>query len=125
MHVKNASEENIALGNAVHDLMDASDYLTEMVQRFAITGDPRFMQQYYFEAFASKRREQALAELQKDQNATEVLVHLREAMRHSVKLMDREYYAMRLVIEAKGIKEYPDMLKGVALHSEDTALSPE
>ena len=125
MHVKNASEENIALGNAVHDLMDASDYLTEMVQRFAITGDPRFMQQYYFEAFASKRREQALAELQKDQNATEVLEHLREAMRHSVKLMDREYYAMRLVIEAKGIKEYPDMLKGVALHSEDTALSPE
>jgi diguanylate cyclase (GGDEF)-like protein len=125
MHVKNASEENIALGNAVHGLMDASDYLTEMVQRFAVTGDSRFMDQYYFEAFASKRREQALAELKKNQNATEVLEHLQEAMRHSVKLMDREYYAMRLVIEAKGLKKFPDMLKGVTLSSEDAALSPE
>ena len=125
MHVKTASEENIALGNAVHGLMDASDYLTEMVQRFAVTGDSRFMEQYYFEAFASKRREQALAELQKNQNAAEVLEHLQEAMRHSVKLMDREYYAMRLVVEAKGLKKYPDMLKGVTLNSEDTALSPE
>jgi len=125
IHVKTASEENIALGNAVHGLMDASDYLTEMVQRFAITGDSRFMEQYYFEAFASKRREQALAELQKNQNATEVLEHLQEAMRHSVKLMDREYYAMRLVIEAKGLKKFPDMLKGVTLNSEDGALSPE
>lgn len=125
MHVKTASEENIALGNAVHGLMDASDYLTEMVQRFAVTGDSRFMEQYYFEAFASKRREQALAELQKNQNAAEVLEHLQEAMRHSVKLMDREYYAMRLVVEAKGLKKYPDMLKGVTLNSEDAALSPE
>ena len=46
-------------------------------------------------------------------------------MRYSVKLMDREYYAMRLVIEAKGIAEYPAILKDVILDSADIALSPD
>ena len=111
MHVKQASEKNIELETAVHRLMDASDYLTEKVQRFTVTGDRIFMEHYFIEAFASKRREEAIAKLELDANATAALEHLREAMHYSVKLMDREYYAMRLVIEAQGIKEYPDVLK--------------
>ena len=43
----------------------------------------------------------------------------------SVKLMDQEYYAMRLVIEAKGITEYPDILKGIGLSSDDKKLSAD
>ena len=125
MHVRNAMNENIALENSVHGLMEASDHLTEMVQRYAVTGDRRFMEQYFVEAFAAKRREQALSELKKIKNAEVVLERLQEAMSHSVKLMDREYYAMRLMIEAKGIKEYPGILKSVTLRSEDSALSPE
>ena len=99
MHVKQASEKNIELETAVHRLMDASDYLTEKVQR--------------------------IAKLELDANATAALEHLREAMHYSVKLMDREYYAMRLVIEAQGIKEYPDVLKKVTLRTGDAALSPQ
>lgn len=125
MHVKQASENNIELESAVHRLMEASDYLTERVQRFTVTGDHIFMEQYFIEAFASKRREEAIAKLELDANATAALEHLREAMHHSVKLMDREYYAMRLVVEAKGFKEYPDLLKKVTLRSEDAALSPD
>lgn len=125
MRVKNASEENLMLQNAVHGLMDASDYLTEMAQRFTESGDRRFMEQYFIEAFATKRREQALSELKRVKNAAPALESLQEAMRHSLKLMDREYYAMRLVIEAKGIEEYPAILKNVTLSSEDIALSPD
>ena len=125
MRVKNASEENLMLQNSVHGLMDASDHLTEMVQRFTESGDRRFMEQYFIEAFATKRREQAITELKRVKNVGPALASLEEAMRHSVKLMDREYYAMRLMIEAKGIKEYPGMLKSVTLRSEDSALSPE
>ena len=61
MRVKNASEENLMLHDSVHKLMDASDYLTEMAQRFTESGDRRFMEQYFIEAFATKRREQALS----------------------------------------------------------------
>ena len=125
MRVKNASEENLMLQNSVHGLMDASDHLTEMVQRFTESGDRRFMEQYFIEAFATKRREQAITELKRVKNVGPALASLEEAMRYSVKLMDREYYAMRLVIEAKGIREYPSVLKGVTLNSADMALSPE
>ena len=125
LRVKDAAEENIMLQNSVHGLMDASDYLTEMAQRFTVTGDRRFMEQYFIEAFTTKRREQALSELKRVKDTESALASLEEAMRHSVKLMDREYYAMRLVIEAKGIREYPSVLKSVALRSEDAALSPE
>ena len=125
MRIKNASEDNLMLQNSVHGLMEASDYLTEMAQRFTESGDRRFMEQYFIEAFATKRREQALSELKKVKNAAPALASLQEAMRYSVKLMDREYYAMRLVIEAKGIREYPAILKGVTLNRADMALSPE
>ena len=104
MHVKQASEKNIELETAVHRLMDASDYLTEKVQRFTVTGDRIFMEHYFIEAFASKRREEAIAKLELDANATAALEHLREAMHYSVKLMDREYYAMRLVLRPRGSK---------------------
>ena len=39
--------------------------------------------------------------------------------------MEREYYAMRLVIEAKGYKDYPEVLDSVELSNEDLLLSPE
>ena len=125
LRVKDAAEDNIKLQNSVHGLMDASDYLTEMAQRFTVSGDRRFLEQYFIEAFTTKRREQALSELKRVKDTESALASLEEAMRHSVKLMDREYYAMRLVIEAKGIREYPSVLKSVALRSEDAALSPE
>ena len=47
------------------------------------------------------------------------------AMDHSNRLMETEYYAMRLVIEADGIRNYPDALASVQLTDEDLALSPE
>ena len=50
---------------------------------------------------------------------------LMEAMDSSVILMRREYYAMRLVVEAKGYTEYPSVLNSVELSSRDLGLSPE
>jgi diguanylate cyclase (GGDEF)-like protein len=53
------------------------------------------------------------------------LAELQEAMASSLELMNREYYAMRLVIEAKRYTDYPDELKEIELSKEDQALSPE
>ena len=120
-----ATEENAELEKAAHELMDASDYLTEQVQRFTINGDRRFMDQYFTEAFESNRREQALSKMDVDEDTQAALKQLEEAMANSVSLMDQEYYAMRLVVDAKGITGYPEILDTVILSGEDAALSAE
>ena len=125
LRITSASRQNSELQKAAHELMNASDYLTEQVQRFTIDGDVVFMDQYFTEAFESKRREEAISKMQADQRTQPALLKLQEAMNSSVKLMDQEYYAMRLVIEAKGYTGYPEVLDGVELSSEDKALSPE
>ncbi len=56
---------------------------------------------------------------------SEALAQLQHAMEDSVSLMNREYYAMRLVIDAKGDTDIPDTLKEIALSAKDAALSPE
>ena len=123
--VTDASRKYSELQKAAHELMNASDYLTEQVQRFTIDGDVRFMNQYFAEAFESKRREEAIAKMAKNDSADSALAKLSAAMNSSVKLMDTEYYAMKLVIDAKGITDYPDILKGIVLNEEDNALSPD
>ncbi len=120
----NATEEYMALEKAAHELMDASDYLTESVQRFTINGDRVFLDQYFTEALESNRREKALSKMDVGKRTETALKQLEEAMSNSVKLMEREYYAMRLVIEAKGYEDYPEILQSVELESEDAALSP-
>ncbi len=120
-----ASRQSSELQKAAHELMSASDYLTEQVQRFTIDGDLRFLDQYFTEAFESKRREEALSIMKTDSKASAAYEQLQIAMENSVKLMDLEYYAMRLVIEAKGYSDYPDLLKDVKLSDEDASLTSE
>lgn len=118
-------KEHSELQNAARELMDASDYLTEQVQRFTVTADRQFLDQYFTEAFETNRREDALSKMNSDPDMQPALEQLQEAMDHSVKLMDQEYYAMRLVVEAKGYTDYPDILKNVELTVEDSALSDD
>ncbi|MBQ7506241.1 MAG: diguanylate cyclase [Lachnospiraceae bacterium] len=120
-----ATEEHIQLEKAAHELMDASDYLTENVQRFTVEGDRRFMDAYFEEAFVSYRREQAIEKMNVDERTVQAAKELQEALDSSMELMRKEYYAMRLVIDAKGITDYPEILDSVTLTPEDAALSPE
>ena len=124
-HITEASKQNSELLKAAQELMNASDYLTEQVQRFTINGDIRFMEQYFTEAFESKRREEAISRMNIDSKTEAALRQLEEAMANSVKLMDQEYYAMRLVVEAKGYEDYPEPIKHVELSEEDASLSPQ
>jgi diguanylate cyclase (GGDEF)-like protein len=120
-----ASELQIELRKAARELMDASDYLTEKVQRFTINGDRIYMEEYFDEALENKHREEAVEIMDKDSSGSQAYTKLRKAMDESVALMDREYYAMRLVVEAKGYADYPEELKSVRLSSADMALSAE
>ena len=119
------AQEHITLEKAAHELMDASDYLTEKVQRFTVDGDERFMTEYFTEVFETNRREEAIEKMSGDSKSKDALKQLQEAMDASVGLMNREYYAMKLVIDAKGIEKYPDILKTVELTEADKKLSPD
>ena len=117
------SEQQIELRKAALELMEASDYLTERVQRFTVEGDMRFLQEYFEEAFETNRREEAIEKMSEAAGTDEALKKLKTAMESSLELMNQEYYAMRLVIEAKGYTDYPELLGSVALTEEDKALS--
>ena len=120
-----ASEQQVKLAQAARELMDASDYLTERVQRFTVQGDMRFLEEYFAEAFESKRREEAIDRMSEGSGNETALQSLQTAMNYSLELMDQEYYAMRLVIEAKGYTDYPEVLQSVKLSAEDQSLAPE
>lgn len=120
-----ASERQIELRKAARELMDASDYLTEKVQRFTVEGDMRFLNEYFVEAFEANHREEAISRMTAAQGSEEAIERLKASMAQSVALMDREYYAMRLVVEAKGYAEYPQQVREVTLSAADSALSAE
>lgn len=119
------SEQQIELRKAARELMDASDYLTENVQRFTVLGEKRFLDEYFSEAFETNRREEAIARMSTGSGNDVALERLQAAMDSSVGLMNREYYAMKLVIEAKDIADYPELLNAVELSAEDVALAPQ
>ncbi|MBP5280542.1 MAG: diguanylate cyclase [Erysipelotrichaceae bacterium] len=124
-HLTETTEQQIELRKAARELMDASDYLTEKVQRFTITADMQFLNDYFTEAFEANRREEAIQKMSEGKGNEAALADLKEAMNGSLKLMEREYYAMKLVIEAKEIRNYQEVLESVELSKEDKALSPE
>ncbi|MCR5405022.1 MAG: hypothetical protein K6E91_14570 [Butyrivibrio sp.] len=120
-----STEEYISLDKASYDLMEASDYLTEKVQRFTVNGNMEYLNDYFTEAYVTKRREAAIATMAEYPESADALVYLNRAMETSRLLMDREFYAMKLVIEAKGYTDYPERLNEVELSSEDEALEPD
>ena len=109
--LSSATENYIVQQKAAHDLMEASDYLTENVQRFTLTGDVKYLNQYFEEANVSKRRDQALITMSENHADQSLVQQLQEALNESQDLMDDEKYAMILVIDALGITKYPEDLK--------------
>ena len=120
-----ATSDYIEQAAAADNLMDASDYLTEEVQRYTVMGERPHLENYFREAEEDRRREQALAVMFRNAPNSPALTQLQTAMQESVDLMNREYYAMRLVLEASGDQDIPEAIRAVELTEEDRALSPE
>ena len=119
------TDNYITRQKAAHDLMEASDYLTEMVQRFTLDGNTEFLDNYFEEAFVSKRREASIMSMSENGTDQAHLTQLQEAMDESLSLMYREYYAMKLVIDAREIRDYPETLRAIELKEEDSFLPAE
>ena len=85
------------------------------------------MENYFKEANVTCRREHALEELGQYFDGTRTFEALQSALNDSVELMNTEYYAMRLMVEAKHMGEHswPEELLAVTLSEEDSSLSSD
>lgn len=123
--LKKSTDKYIVCEEAAKHLQDGSDYLTEQVRLYVMTGDEKYMNLYLKEANETKRREASLKELKKCFDKTAVFTSLQNALNCSNQLMNTEYYAMRLVAEANGVskKTWPQELKKVSIIDQDEALT--
>ena len=115
----------IELENQASELMMASDYLTEQVQRYTVIGGRQYLDNYFREAFENRRREGAIDAIESELPNSLALYELQDSMNRSVRLMNREYYAMMLVLDATGDTDIPEPMQDVHLSEEDAMLSPD
>lgn len=109
------------------NLRFASDYLTEQIRLFAFTGDKAYLNNYFEEATIQKRRDKALELLQSQHGDSVAYAELQSAMNGSLYLMNMEYRAARLAVDAFGynLSEYPEEIQRVELFPHEESLSPQ
>ena len=118
-----ATEKYVVCEMAATVLKEGSDNLTTQVRLYTITGDMAYLRAYFAEV-ATRHREQAVETLEHYLSDTEAYRFLEDALACSVELMDLEYYAMVLVLDATGGQIEPGMeaLEGLRLRAEDVSL---
>ncbi|MCR5099342.1 MAG: GGDEF domain-containing protein [Lachnospiraceae bacterium] len=121
------SEQVVALRESAYDMQLASDYLTEQIRCFAVTGETKYLYNYFEEANVTKRREKALDTIKKYQSDTVAFNSLNEAMVGSLDLMNIEYYAALLTIDAYGYdrQSFSDIPGNIELSKRDLDRSVE
>lgn len=125
--LRQTTDEYILCQNSAKELQDGSDYLTEQVRMYAMTGKTEYRDLYFEEANTTRRREKALEELKKYFADTDSFTALETALSRSQELMETEYDSMRLVAESYGKSEesLPEEIRDVQLSTEDKALSAQ
>ena len=114
---------------AAEALSEASDYLTEKVWSFVVTGRIGDLNDYFKEAGENKRRDSALDklyELMADEGS-DAYKSLSKALDYSNQLMQLEYRAIRMTQLAAGIPDadVPEGIKATALTAAEADLPPE
>ena len=124
---REAAENYITLQKCAQSMQDSSDYLTEQVRGFIMTGASEYLDNYFHEANVSRRRDQALATLKEHLGETETYFALEAAMNGSVDLMQVECYAMRLAVDAYGYRlaDAPVEIQSVVLSENDLTLDSQ
>ena len=104
-----------------------SDILTENVRLFVVTGEKGHMDAYFKEAYEDKKRDEALEALEQFHPGDEVHQYMALAVDVSNELMNREFYAMRLVAEANqmDIGSLPEQIQNVSLSAQDREMDAE
>ncbi|MBR3000723.1 MAG: EAL domain-containing protein [Oscillospiraceae bacterium] len=124
-----ASDRYIEAQLAASELEAGSDYLTDRVRCFVVTGDIQYLKDFEEEVQVTKRRDKAVENLEvllggSDRSALE---SLNAALSLSNELVLVENKAMRLVIEngSYSAKDIPEDIASITLTAEEQAMTPE
>ena len=124
-----ASDRYIAAQLAAADMESGSDYLTDRVRCFVVTGEVQYLEDFFEEVETTRRRDQAVENLEKllDDSDSTALTNLNTALSLSNELVDVENHAMRLMVEAGNydIREVPAEITSIPLSEEELVLSPQ
>ncbi|MBR0405340.1 MAG: EAL domain-containing protein [Eggerthellaceae bacterium] len=124
-----ASDRYIAAQLAASNLESGSDYLTDRVRCFVVTGSVAYLEDFVEEVTETKRRDKAvesLEELLGDSNSSAV-DSLNTALSLSNELVDYENKAMRLILETGDydMSTIPEDIASIELTDEERSLSDE
>ena len=102
LRMERASERYILAQQSTTNMEMGSDDLTEAVRSFVITGKLEYLEDYFEEATVTRMRDKAVANLQSlmEGKDTKALDYLNTSLNYSNELMEREYLAMRFVLDA-------------------------
>ena len=120
-----STDSYIELQECAESLMDASDLLTDRVQRFTVTQEQSDMAAYFDEAYNARRRETAVEKMSVSASDRAAYEQLSSALDSSVKLMETEMRAMKLICDACGyVTDYAEVNNAV-LPAECDAMTKE
>ena len=110
-----------------HSFIEASDYLTEQVRLYTVTGGREYVDNYFQEIQETRRREAAIGELSRYDLEAETINALQSALDRSNALVEREIYAIRLATAALGrdVTTFPQAVRETELTSGDQLLTPD
>lgn len=111
----------------IDTLETTSDFLTEQVRQFVVTGNVMYLKTYFKEINIDKRREKSIENLKPlYEDGSRTYTYMLKALEDSNELAEKEKYAMKLVLLSKGWNpDVFDELKGVAITTEDRKMSDE
>lgn len=123
--LKNSFQEYVSCESAILQFIKGSDTLTEQARLAAATGDITYIDNYFKEANVDQNREKALEEIASYKGNEDAVKLLKKSLQNSKKLMETEYYVMRLVEEANGINQdnWSQELQNVEISKDDEGLS--
>ena len=127
-HMEDASDRYIAAQIAASDMESGSDYLTDRVRCFVVTGEMEYLEDFIEEVEVTRRRDKAvesLGELLGDDNSG-ALDALNAALESSNELVGYENKAMRLILEAENydMSKVPANIANAELTDEELRLTP-
>ena len=127
--MEKASDRYIAAQMAASNMESGSDYLTDRVRCFVVTGEIEYLKDFVEEVEVTRRRDRAVEDLSALLGSGEhsAIENLNTALTLSNELVEKENLAMRLIIEQGNYNpsDIPDDIKSIQLSPEDRALTPD
>ncbi|MBQ6314692.1 MAG: EAL domain-containing protein [Mogibacterium sp.] len=122
-----ASDRYIAAQLAASDLQAGSDYLTDRVRCYVVTGDAKYLEDFYEEINVTKRRDNAVENMSNllEGKYPEAVESLNNALNLSNELVGIENRAIKLVADANNydLRAVNEDLAALSLNSNEAALT--